>query len=404
MLVASFGVLLVFPATATAGVPAVYFTGARDEALVGAPPEEGEITVPWFDRVQIRGAADDSDQERRAYAARLSIKTPTQYLAEKEILNLRANRGVATARVALSAALRQRYRLLIDLHHRQLQSRLAEAQRRLAQRTVDALRAVAGTGEFRPGALQQAELRLTVAYQNTRLAERRWRRTRRRFNAFLPAGHESAAVTSGEVELGELLDVDNVSSWLRGADETDDAHHNAAVNLARLDANLAREEQERERGRSGFGLRFLEVRHDSENGNADGDYRLTIGIDMPLGRSFASSERHLRRNEAEYRMHRLHRAQRREREQIDDELDLLIGEYRIHHERLDDIDTRLARYNRSTPATLTLELQRERLDSRGRLIALQADICQRYIDTLHLRGLLAAEPLRNWLVVGRPRL
>jgi len=157
---------------------------------------------------------------------------------------------------------------------------------------------------------------------------------------------------------------------------------------------------------SGFGLRFLELRDASERSNSGGDFRLTVGIDFPTGRTFAASERQIRYNDTEYRMRQVYRRQAGDRARAEEELELLIDEYRIHRDRLADLDARLGRHNRSTPVmlTLTLELKREQLNTRSRLIGLEADIYRRYIDAIHLRGLLPLEPLRNWLVIGRPAL
>ncbi|MEN8129498.1 MAG: hypothetical protein ABFS45_04740, partial [Pseudomonadota bacterium] len=184
----------------------------------------------------------------------------------------------------------------------------------------------------------------------------------------------------------------------------------AALGLALLDADIARQRLHREQGRSGFGLRFMELRYERESGDSDDAYRLTAGIDFPTGGStFAASERQMQYNEAEYRMHRLHRQQARESDQAESELDLLMAEYQLLQNRRADLDARLKRYQahggRSTPVlTLTLGLKREQLDYRQRQIDIEADIYRRYIDTLHLQDRLAAEPLRNWLANGRPVL
>ena len=398
VIAATVTVVLSVPAAA---VPAGYFTAARDEALTDSPVA-GEVSVPWFERIQLRGSIDDSDQNAQSYAARLRLKTPGQISAEKQILSLQASRNSADSSVLFSAALERRFLLLIDLHLHQQQQKLASEQQRLAQRTVTAQRAAVGSDAFRPAALQQAELRLTSARRQTSLAGMRLKRTQQRFAALLPAGQSGTA----GVGIDGLLPVAGLAADLESADGIagDAAGHNPEMQLALLEASIAREQLARERGRSGLGLRFVELRHSLDDDNRSGDNRITIGIDMPLGKTFASSSRQLQHNEAEYRMHRLHRRQELQREQVEGELGLLLEEYQLQQDSIADISRRLARHNRSTPVALTLALQRQRLDMRERQAQLQADIYRNYIGALSLRGLLAAEPLRNWLVAGRPVL
>jgi len=396
--------LMSLSATIQAAVPSAFFTSARDEALAGAPTDEGELSVPWFDRIQLRVSRDDSDQAKQGYSARLRPKTPGQYRAEKAILALRASRNAAGTTEVIGAALQRRFELLIELNLQQQQQRLASKRQRLAQRAVKAQRASVGSSEFRPGALQQAELRVTATRRQARLAGHRLKRSQQQIAALL-SGTQAA---SASIDLGDLLAIDALMPALTAATQlaagAGGNEHNPALDLARLDVDIARQQLERERKRSGLGLRFIELRHDRDRDNRGGDNRITIGIDMPLGRSFSSSDRQLQHNQAEYRMHRLHRRQQLEREQVEDELSLLLEEYHIQQDALADINTRLARHNRSTPVVLTLALQRERLDAHERQALLQADIYRRYIDALSLKGLLATEPLRNWLIAGNPVL
>lgn len=390
--------------SAVAGVPAGYFTSARDEVMQQAPASDGKVAVPWFERVQVRAAHDSSDQHQRSLAARLNLKTPGQYSAEKQILNLRANRSAASYQEAFSEALHERYQLLIELNRQQQQVHLAAQQQQLTEKAVTSMRALAGSSEFRPSRLQSEELHLAALKEDHHLATLRLQRTRRRFDALLPAVHARVVTTQAEIDLSDLLPVDRLATLPETGHGDDDEPHSAALRLALLDASIAREQLQREQGRSGLGLRFLELRHASERNNSGGDYRLTVGIDFPIGRTFAASERQIQYNDTEYQMHQLFRRQARERARADEELELLIDEYRIYRNQLADLDARLGRHNRSTPVTLTLELKREQLNTRSRLIGLEADIYRRYIDAIHLRGLLAVEPLRNWLVIGRPAL
>ena len=403
-LVTVMAVLLSMPA---AGVPASYFTAARDEALNETVPD-GEADVPWFERIQLRASIDDSDQNAQSYAARLRLKTPSQISAEKQILALQASRNSAESSVVFSAALERRFLLLIDLRLHQQQQELAAAQQRLAQRGVNARRAAIGSEAFRPAALQQAELRLSASRRQLRLATRRLERTRKRVAALLPGGDSAWPEAASEaITLDDMVPIAALAADLESANSSvpdDAAGQNPEMQRALLEANIAREQLARERGRSGLGVRFVELRHSLDDNNRSGDNRITIGIDMPLGKTFASSSRQLQRNEAEYRIHRLHRRQHLEREQVEGELALLLEEYQIEQDSIADISHRLARHNRSAPIALTLALQRQRLDRRERQAQLQADIYRSYIAVLRLRGLLAAEPLRNWLVAGQPVL
>ena len=383
--------LLALPMSALAAVPAAYFNGARDEALEHAAAAPGETIVPWFERIQLRASRDDSAQSRRSYAARLRLKTPGQYSAEQDLLALHASRNSATTTAAFSDALKRRYQRLIELYLHHQQQRLGRDRQRLAERAIAAQRAAIGSSTFRPAALQQAELRLAAARRRARIAEHRLQRTRRQIDALSP--------TTVSLEPGELPPIEGLPAVLHTTDT-----HNRALDLARIDAAIARQELARERSSGGFGLRFVELRHSSDNSNTSGDNRITIGIDMPLGRSYSSSEKLLQRDQADYRMHQLHRSQQRQREQAEDELMQLLDEYRIQRQGLTDIDSRLARRDRDTPATLTLALLRERLDSRERLALLRADIYRLYIDVLAVSGRLSAEPLRNWLIAGQPVL
>jgi len=403
-------VLLPLPAVAD-GVPNSYFSTARDEVLQQVPAGDDEVSVPWLEGVEVRAARDNSEQRGRSVAARLHLKTPGQISAEKQILNLRTQRVANSYRVALGEALRERYRLLVELGQRQQQRTLARQQQQLSEKSVTALRAMAGSSDFRPKTLQAEELRLAALGEQQRLADRRLRQARRRYDALLPREprHKSSGSNrSDDIDLSNLLPIERLATVLEtSTDGNDDGNdsgqaHSANLDLALLDANIAREQLQREQKRSGFGLRFLEFRHDDDRNTSGGDYRLTVGIDFPVGRSFSTSEKQLQYNESEYRMHQLHRRQARERVRADEELELLLDEYRVYQRRLADLDDRIGRRHHTTAALLTLSLRRERLATRAHLIELTATIYRRYIDTLQLRGLLAAEPLRNWLVNGRP--
>lgn len=396
--------LLTTPQASADGIPVSYFTNAREEVLQQAPMSNGAVAVPWFERVQVRAAHDDSTQHQRSLAARLNLKTPGQYSAEKQLLELRANRSAASYRAALSETLKERYDLLIELNHQQRQLHLTAQQQHLSEKAVSAMRALAGSDEFSPRSLQSEQLRLAAFKEQHQLAAQRLRQTRQRFAGLLSAAHTGAATSRGDVDLSTLLPVDQLAALPQIGYEEGNEPHSVALDLALLDANIARKQLQREQDSGGFGLRFLELRHDRERGNSGGDYRLTVGIDLPTGRTFAASERQMQYNDAEHQMHQLHRRQARERAQAVEELELLVAEYGLYRRQLDDIEARLARHNQSTLVSLILDLKQEQLTSRSRLIRLEADIYRRYVDALNLRGLLGSEPLRNWLAIGQPVL
>lgn len=396
---------------ACADLPAAYFRGAAEEAQAGGDDSLSaeQPGVPWFERVQVRASIDDSERHEQSWAARLRLKTPSQIAAERKILNLQSQRGAIHASLAYSDALKRRFLLLVelDLHQRQLQ--LAETGLRLAQRGVRAQRAAAGSDAFRPSGLQQAELRLQDARRQLKLSALRLRRTRAQIAALIPSRPRAEAVESGELvavaDLAAALGLSPDAAYSSASDPAAMAGaRTSEMDLALLEADIARQELARERGRGGFGLRFVELRHSFDDSNSSGDNRITIGVDMPLGKTFSSSSRRLQHNQAEYRKHRLHRRQQRERADLEQALALRMEEFELQQQSLKRMRSDLARRDSNTPVALTLALRRQQLDLRARQAALRADLYRDYIELLELRGQLAQQPLRNWLAVGQPTL
>ena len=377
---------------------------ARQDA--GDYRTDGDSSVPWLERLQMRLGRDNSDTHKQTYAARLRLKTPSQIQAERDILELRSGRGRLSHLDVLSESLADRYRLLVELDRQQREVDLLQREQRLSQRGVTAMRRLAGSDDFRPDRLQAEELRLQATSDRLALARHRLRQTKTRAAAL--AGLQQ--LPGDGIGKPTLIPVDELSQLIAASGpnntgpDTGDAGNNPALRLALLETDIARRQLRREQGRSGFGLRFMQLSYEREDRNDD-VYQLTVGIDLPTGRrSFASADRHQRFNEAEYRMHRIQRQQAGKRRAAAAEFELLMSEYRAIGRQLQGLDRRLRRQGSGTPIGLKLELERSRLSSARRQAELRNDLYQRAIDSLDLQGSLSVEPLKNWLAPGQPLL
>ncbi|MEN8132240.1 MAG: hypothetical protein ABFS45_19090, partial [Pseudomonadota bacterium] len=255
------------------GIPPEFFTGVRDEVMQSATYSGDASVSPWLERLQIRLGRDNSDQEKQSYAARLRFKTPSQVRAEQNILKLHTHRGSADIRVTFSQELRRRYRLLIELQQRQQHAHLLIRQQQLANKIVAATRSLVGSEQFQPKSLQNAELRLAELSEQQRLAIRRLQRARRRVTNLLPG--TSPTADDADFDLTEPVPISALAALLTTASDNSKRPPSAALGLALLDADIARQRLHREQGRSGFGLRFMELRYERESGDSDDAYRLT---------------------------------------------------------------------------------------------------------------------------------
>lgn len=392
-----------FPCTSFGGdrsIPRALLASAHDDStLYQASSAVG--SVPWLERLQLRLSGDDSRDSKKTYAARLYPKSAAQHRAESKILSLGSRRNALSYRVELNQTLVERYRLLVDLDLQQRQTDLLQREHDLTQASVQSLRKFAGSDEFRPSQLQSEELHLDSARDRLNLNRRRQQQLEDKVAALAGLPQSAAA----DIALPQLTAVADLEVLLTDLETIAfPPSDNTELRLAQIESEIERQHLQREKGRSGFGLDFMQLGVERAD-NADDVHKFTVGIDFPTGSSsFSTAQRQQKSNEAEYRMHRLHREQNVKKARNKAEIALLLTEYHTIDGQLAELNRRLGRQTAVAPVILKLELGREHIDAERRRAQLRHELYLRFVDQLALYGKLTEEPLRNWLAPDRPRL
>jgi hypothetical protein len=339
----------------------------------------------WLNDAQLR-LADDPD--KRGYALRLSPKMPSQISAERVILGLRREQLELSEATDLNDRLLLRYEQWLDLMEQQSRVDALTKARELADAEVRLQRELAGTQDFRPNALLEAELSLTRHLEQDRVQRERLAATR--------AALDINALPNGVVAIEEMLKVVALTPLGEGS---------MGQRVESLALQLAQQKRRAERAQQSWALDLLQVEVATDTRTHTSTTGFLVGVQLPLGgASFNTAQREYDLLGATADLKRRTIAAQRGADNRRELLNWRKSEADAIRESLAKIEAREQRARQSGNTTILLAVQREQVKARERLAEVRHLALRHYLEYLHLSGQLAQQPLRNWLTSGQQRL
>lgn len=385
-----------------------FILGAKIEAAAG---EGSGQQIPgvsglnsWVEDLQLRQKTESTinpfaSGASAAYEIRLTPKAWGQRAAEQGVLGVRAEQQEAQRKDALNGALYRRYLVLLDLFVQRAVAQHLIISTSALEGDVQINRSLVASREFSAKKLLDAEVALERSRGLAGISLRRLNALRAQLN-LQPA---SEAQVLAENSPDWFIDHRHVRQTIR---QELNPQQLPAVVRSRLAADRIGFEANVINARQRFGIVSLSAEYavGSINPNSsDNRFQFTVSVNIPLGSDnfkAVDSRYALREAQAAYQqrqaadMHSLGLMKSGMLQQLD--------EWELAQASLQKNVARLATHAVKTDPELALTLRAEQVRQLKELADIEQKTVAAYIDYLHLSGLLAEQPLRNWIRQGGP--
>ena len=383
-----------------------FILGAQTEV---ASPEGAGQQIPgmsglssWVDELQLRQKTESTinpfaSGASTAYEFRLTPKAWGQRAAEQEVLRVREEQLDAQSKNALNGALYRRYLVLLELFAQRATAQLLIVSSGLLEGEVQINRSLVGGREFSAKKLLDAEVALARSQGLAAISLRRLNALRVQLN--LPPETEVQVLSENKPDW--LIDHRQIRQTIGQEVSLEQL---PTVTRSRLEAQRISFEADATKARQRLGIVSLSAEFVvgvSNSNSSDNRSQFMVSVNIPLGSdNFKSIDSGYALREAQ--------AAYQQRQAVDmHSLGLMkssmlqsLQEWELVQASLQKNAVRLATPAVKTDPELALTLRTEQVRQLKELAEVEQKTVAAYIDYLYLSGLLAEQPLRNWIRQG----
>ena len=387
-----------------------FILGAQTEV---ASPEGAGQQIPgmsglssWVDELQLRQKTESTinpfaSGASTAYEFRLTPKAWGQRAAEQEVLRVREEQLDAQSKNALNGALYRRYLVLLELFAQRATAQLLIVSSGLLEGEVQINRSLVGGREFSAKKLLDAEVALARSQGLAAISLRRLNALRVQLN--LPPETEVQVLSENKPDW--LIDHRQIRQTIGQEVSLEQL---PTVTRSRLEAQRISFEADATKARQRLGIVSLSAEFVvgvSNSNSSDNRSQFMVSVNIPLGSdNFKSIDSGYALREAQ--------AAYQQRQAVDmHSLGLMkssmlqsLQEWELVQASLQKNAVRLATPAVKTDPELALTLRTEQVRQLKELAEVEQKTVAAYIDYLYLSGLLAEQPLRNWIRQGGPAI
>lgn len=395
-------------------IPSLSAADSLDEYLLEAIRDtqhaivqESEVSIHtgvsgWIDGAQLRVQAQD-DQEnpvRNSYTLRVTPKYGTQRSAEQSMHQLGAKQRSMNANLALSRALKLRYRMLIDFAEQRTKTQHARQQVDLLKIQIKLNRRLAKTTDFNPENLQDLILELSHARATLRLSENRLQGMQKRILAESESSTARATLMNEDWPLTPRH-IDRVLNQYQAILADTDTY--PQTRQARLALDLATDRLHIVKAQSGLVLDLIDV--EFVNDSNDKAIGVQLGFNLPTG---AGNSRLIDRRQDQAKARTEFMLTRHSMAALFTEnletLNWNLSAWKSDEAAMREINTLQSQPARTQHTKLVIGLKRQHIALNRTMATTHMQLLRDYIDVLDAAGILSQNPLQNWIKVGQPSL
>ena len=387
-----------------------FILGAQAEV---ASPEGAGQQIPgmsglssWVEVLQLRQTTASTINPfargaSAAYEIRLTPKAWGQRAAEQGVLSARAGLREAQSKDALNGALYRRYLVLLDLFAQRAAAQHLIVSSGLLEGEVQINRSLVGGREFSARKLLDAEVALAWSQGLAGIALRRLNALRAQLN--LPPETEAQVLSESKADW--LIDDRQIRQTIGQELSLEQL---PAVTRSRLEVDRISFEADAIKAKQRLGIVSLgaEVVVGANNSNSsDNRSQFTVSVNIPLGSdNFKSIDSRYALQEAQVAYQQRQAADLHSLGLMRTSMLQWLDEWELVQASLLKNAGRLTTSAVKTDPELALTLRSEQIRQLKELADVEQKTRAAYIDYLYLSGLLAGQPLRNWIRQGGPAI
>jgi len=358
------------------------------------------VASTWLEEAQFRfntteGNDFDAKERAQSYEIRVKPKAWGQREIEESILDLRLNQQNNNYNLALNAALKKRYLILLaylkQYNITQYLFNLAD----LSTQEVGLIRSDGLTNQFNPENLFDS---MEMSEQSKGLAALNLVR----LNALqtqigMPLDTaDSVLHTSAVANIVDFVNMSDqiitLTNTLQPAPEVQDKR--LALEMVQAKSKLIKAERQ-------FGVNLLSFTYkESRNDNMN----FQVGVNLPLGTHFSRAESQYKVSKAQTHLENHIVIIKQSLISLEKEIAWLKGEVKLADMQILRVQKYLATEPVKVHALLTVNLSKELIEHKRKRNDIHLKALELYLDSLALSGLLIQHPLRNWMQKGTPEL
>ncbi len=349
----------------------------------------------WVDETKINWRTSDlgdiGDLNEQRLSIEVKLKNSNQVNAEHAILNMGQAKTDLKFASLLERKLKYKYASLINYIEQEKRAKILQQQHQVSRSQLNNWKMKVNTDGFRADRLQQADISLDSIWAEE--AENTATLNRHRKN--LGSDH-SGYVADGIVSIQQMV---QYTQHILASEAY--LQHSNAIRKAEFEIGLANKKRQRSDAREQFSLNSVKVEYD----NDDNNYGATVGIRLPITRN--SYDSLLQKQEVYYSNIDAQNTVISTTDQLQEKQFQLLGlqdEWARNQRLLHNINKRMGRLANSGNVDLMIDLKTNNLQLLSRQNRLLMSALRQYVDFLNVAGMLSAQPYRNWLQTGTPRI
>jgi len=346
-----------------------------------------ETKVNW--RTSDLGDLGNLNEQRVSFEVKL--KNGDQVSAEKDILNMGQAKADLKFRYLLDRKLKAQYASLINFIEQEKKQHILQQQQQISRLELNNWKMKVNSDGFRADRLQQADLSLEAYSLEEAENNRVLNRHRENFGSEL-SGYSADGIISIQQMIDYSQNIIDNGAYLQ---------HSSAIRKAEFEIGLANKKRQRTNAKEQFSFNSVKVEYD----NNDDNYGATVGIRLPITRN--SYDSLLEKQEVYYsnidaQNMVINTADQLQEKQF--QLLRLQDESQRTRTLLQNVNKRMGRLANSGNVDLMIDLKSKKLQFLRRQDRLLISALRQYVDLLNVAGMLSAQPYRNWIKTGTPRI
>lgn len=357
------------------------------EDLNGIDAWVDETKVNW--RTSDLGDLGNLNEQRVSFEVKLN--NGDQVNAEKAILNMGQEKADLKFGYLLDRKLKAQYASLINFIEQEKRQNILQQQQQVSRSELNNWKMKVNSDGFRADRLQQADLSLEAYSLEEAENSRVLNRHRENFGSEL-SGYSTDGIISIQQMIEYTQNIIDSRAYLQ---------HSSAIRKAEFEIGLANKKRQRTDAKEQFSFNSVKVEYD----NDDNNYGATVGIRLPITRN--SYDSLLEKQEVYYsnidaQNMVINTADQLKEKQF--QLLKLKDESQRTLTLLHNINKRMGRLANSGNVDLMIDLKSKKLQFLRRQDRLLISALRQYVDFLNVAGMLSAQPYRNWIQTGTPRI
>ena len=341
----------------------------------------------WINKSEINwNNSDFGDFEDQKISYKVQFKNREQIKTEQDLLNIGQSKSQLKLASILESKLQQQYASLIKLIEQQKHQRFLRQKHTLVKSKLNNWKLKINSDDFRADKLQQADLSLDNV----------WGEMLENGGALERLRGSKNTVVGNTPSINKML-----QTIQRILSTGEYQQYNSRIQKAEMDIKIANKQQQRYNAQQKLSFNSFKLEYD----NKDEDFGVSVGVKMPVTKNSFDS---LQEKQA---LHYTNLDAQNVRFEIEDQLrekknqlQQLYNQWLSTQKVAGKVNSRIKRLAATTNIDLLLDLKVQYLAVLKRQNRFEMQALRQYISFLNTAGMLAANPYRNWLLAGTPRL